>query len=335
MMDMAKPLPRRRRSAGPARAPTDAAPAGDPTVVAEAARPEPDGPAGCAGQDADSMVAVEDSRGGQHERGDPGMARAAEPSSPPPGSPAVAPSPPSAGDPHPHRDNGTFERRLALLMAGSALVVAVYAVAHRPSPTPAKVPQPMARAGSGLGTAQLAELSDELGLAQQQLALMLLESALARRLPFETELALAIVAVGKDEAMLGALDRLGPLAAAGVPTRRDLQEALPRLVAEVRTASRQPGLVGKATVLMRDVALGLGVGELPDGSVDRLLGEVEQAQKLGRLEAAAIQLRRLPAGMTRLVGPWLEGFAARELADRTMEELRSAVVRNALLKKTA
>ena len=201
MMDMAKPLPRRRRSAGPARAPTDAAPAGDPTVVAEAARPEPDGPAGCAGQDADSMVAVEDSRGGQHERGDPGMARAAEPSSPPPGSPAGAPSPPSAGDPHPHRDTGTFERRLALLLAGSALVIAVYAVAHRPSPTPAKVPQPMARAGSGLGTAQLAELSDELGLAQQQLALMLLESALARRLPFETELALAIVAVGKDEAM--------------------------------------------------------------------------------------------------------------------------------------
>ena len=107
---------------------------------------------------------------------------------------------------------------------------------------------------------------------------------------------------GRDQAMLAELDRLLPLAVQGVPTRRDLLDALPPLIAELRAAAHQPGMIGSATVLMRDLAIGLGVGELPDGSVEQLLARAERAQQLGRLDAAAASLRALPAGPARGCG---------------------------------
>lgn len=227
-----------------------------------------------------------------------------------------------------------WTRHAPLALAAAALALALHAVAigpalDRPAALSGERP-PVASAGLGDLAARLAALEAEVRRLKRQQLVALLEAALARPGPFETELASAIVMAEGDEGLLAELDRLGPLAARGAPTRQELREALPRVVEEARAGVRAPGVIGSATLLMRDLALGLGVGELPEGSVEHLLRQVERARELGRLELAAEQLRALPAGMARWVGPWLEGFAAREAAEQALERLRRIAARGAL-----
>lgn len=251
-----------------------------------------------------------------------------------PGSPArTAPAP--ADEPR-LKTAGSMRvaRHLHSLVACAALALAIYAVAGGStgdrSPASRDERPPATGLGSEGSAAKLAALEEEVRRLKLQQAVSLVEAALSRDRPFETELASAIVMADRDEKLLADLDRLGPFASRGVPTRGDLADALPKLVEEVRQAVRQPGMIGGATVLMRDLALGLGVGKLPEGSIEHLLRQVEQAGELGQLEMAAAKLRELPAGMTGRVSPWLQGFAAREASERALQRLRSAVARGAL-----
>lgn len=176
------------------------------------------------------------------------------------------------------------------------------------------------------------------GLVREQrstavlLSVLLLENAAGGSAPFAGELAYGMRVAEGDAQLLTGLDRLMRWAERGVPSRAELVGRFLPVVAEVRAGmeAARSGLTDRATLLMRDAALSVGIGRLPESDPLALVEAARSALMAGRLEEAAARLGGLPAPAGSLAARWREDAAARVEVEATLRELRPLALARAL-----
>jgi hypothetical protein len=164
------------------------------------------------------------------------------------------------------------------------------------------------------------------------LSVLLLENAAGGSGPFAGELAYAMRVAEGDAVMLAALDRLMRWAEAGVPGRAELLGRFLPMIAEARAATEaaRTGLTDRATLLMRDAALSVGIGTLPPTDPEAIIEHARAALVSGRLDEAVTRLGNLPNHPGGTVARWREEAGARLSVEVSLRELRSLALARAL-----
>jgi hypothetical protein len=180
--------------------------------------------------------------------------------------------------------------------------------------------------------ARLDTLTERQDLAATVLAALTLEDVAASSAPFAGELAYAMSAVRNDPALLAPLDRLMHWAEDGVPSRTELLARFPRAAAEARAAALadRSGFADRATLFMRNVALRVGIGELPARDPAAMLDRARGALADGRLAVALAQLAALSPAATQAIDGWMRGAAARVEVEAALGEFRQLAIVRAL-----
>ena len=92
---------------------------------------------------------------------------------------------------------------------------------------------------------------------------VLLQGAVRSSKPFMAELAFAMQAAGDDAELLKPLDRLMTWAESGAESQDDLMQRFDAVAEQVRNTEAQANAstLRSATLMMRDVAVWIGIGE--------------------------------------------------------------------------
>jgi hypothetical protein len=180
--------------------------------------------------------------------------------------------------------------------------------------------------------ARLDTLTERQDLAATVLAALTLEDVAASSAPFAGELAYAMSAVRDDPELLAPLDRLMHWAEDGVPSRTELLARFPRAAAEARAAALadRSGFADRATLFMRNVALRVGIGELPARDPAAMLDRARGALADGRLAVALAQLAALPPAAAQALDGWMRGAAARVEVEAALGKFRQLAIVRAL-----
>ena len=164
------------------------------------------------------------------------------------------------------------------------------------------------------------------------LSVLLLENAAGGSGPFAGELAYAMRVAEGDAELLGTLDRLMRWAERSVPSRAELLGRFVPMVAEVRAAAEaaRPGLTDRATLLMRDAALSVGIGTLPPTDPEAVIERARSALVMGRLDEAVTRLQGLSGPAGGSAARWRDEAGARLAVEAAMRELRPLALARAL-----
>jgi hypothetical protein len=169
-------------------------------------------------------------------------------------------------------------------------------------------------------------------VGEERSTALLLENAAGGSGPFAGELAYAMRVAEGDAELLGTLDRLMRWAERGVPSRAELLGRFVPMVAEVRAAAEaaRPGLTDRATLLMRDAALSVGIGTLPPTDPEAVIERARSALVMGRLDEAVTRLQGLPGPAGGSATRWQDEAGARLAVEAAMRELRPLALARAL-----
>ena len=154
--------------------------------------------------------------------------------------------------------------------------------------------------------------SDTIALAAGKL-----RDAVARAAPYTAEIAALKRLGGANPDIAGAIARMEPFAATGVPSRATLFSDLPAAVDAILAAARAPAKTGWVD-RVADKLTGFITIRRIDGKgtgVEPALARAEIAAKRGDLAAAVKELSALTGAGAKAAGPWLKAAQSRLTAE--------------------
>jgi hypothetical protein len=169
------------------------------------------------------------------------------------------------------------------------------------------------------------EAVDDLNLLTSAL---ILQGAVRSSRPFMAELALAMQAAGNDAELLEPLDRLMTWAESGARSQDDLVRHFDAVAEQVRSTEAQAdaSTIRRATLMMRDVAIWIGIGESETPPSDASLEAASAALGRGMIGEAVATLSDLGDPVEPLVRPWLAEARAKLTIEKEAEHFQRIVL---------
>lgn len=151
---------------------------------------------------------------------------------------------------------------------------------------------------------------DELNLLTSA---VVLQDAVSHSQPFMAALALAMQSADDNADLLEPLDRLMSWADTGVETRAELTSRFAAVAEQVRLAEAQAqeSMMRTATLVMRDMAVWIGVGDSEPPVFEQALQAASASLAAGRMDAAVTTLSALEGASATIIRPWLAAARAR------------------------
>ena len=161
---------------------------------------------------------------------------------------------------------------------------------------------------------------------------VLLQGAVRSSKPFMAELAFAMQAAGDDAELLKPLDRLMTWAESGAENQDDLVRRFDAVAEQVRNTDAQANAssLRSATLMMRDVAVWIGIGESETPALEASLEAASAALGRGMIGDAVATLSDLEEPAEPLVRPWLAQARARLTIEKEAEHFQRIVLGRAL-----
>ena len=161
---------------------------------------------------------------------------------------------------------------------------------------------------------------------------VLLQGAVRSSKPFMAELAFAMQAAGDDAELLKPLDRLMTWAESGAESQDDLMQRFDAVAEQVRNTEAQANAstLRSATLMMRDVAVWIGIGESDTPPFEASLEAASAALGRGMIGEAVATLSDLEDPVEPLVRPWLAEARARLTVEKEAEHFQHIVLGRAL-----
>ena len=146
------------------------------------------------------------------------------------------------------------------------------------------------------------------------------------------ELAFALQAAGDDAELLKPLDRLMTWAESGAESQDDLVRRFDAVAEQVRHTEAQANAstIRTATLMMRDVAVWIGIGESETLPSEASLEAASAALGRGMIGEAVAALSDLEDPVEPLVRPWLAQARARLTIEKEAEHFQRIVLGRAL-----
>jgi hypothetical protein len=161
---------------------------------------------------------------------------------------------------------------------------------------------------------------------------VLLQGAVRSSKPFMAELAFAMQAAGDDAELLKPLDRLMTWAESGAESQDDLMQRFDAVAEQVRNTEAQANAstLRSATLMMRDLAMWIGIGESDTPPFEASLEAASAALGRGMIGEAVATLSDLEDPVEPLVRPWLAEARARLTVEKEAEHFQHIVLGRAL-----
>jgi hypothetical protein len=169
------------------------------------------------------------------------------------------------------------------------------------------------------------EAVDDLNLLTSAL---ILHGAVRSSRPFMAELALAMQAAGDDAELLEPLDRLMTWAESGARSQDDLLRHFEAAAEQVRIteAQAEASTIRRATLMMRDVAMWIGIGESETPPSEASLEAASAALGRGMIGEAVATVSDLADPVEPLVRPWLAEARAKLTIEKEAEHFQRIVL---------
>jgi hypothetical protein len=181
-------------------------------------------------------------------------------------------------------------------------------------------------------SAEVGRATEAVGDLNLLTSAVLLQGAVRSSKPFMAELAFALQAAGDDAELLKPLDRLMTWAESGAESQDDLKRRFDAVAEQVRNtdAEANASTLRSATLMMRDVAVWIGIGESETPPLEASLEAASAALGRGMIGDAVATLSDLEDPVEPLVRPWLAEARARLTVEKEAEHFQRIVLGRAL-----